>query len=316
MKVPYTCISCGYMVSLKADMRRHLYSRQTPCPKTLNEIELTNEIKDKILKDRIYRIPPPPPSAATTINQIVNYNNTINNLITGMDTFEKIDKYMAHSDIKLLEYGDSIDKNFTKHVTGLKQKEHDDSLGAYDALILDKDNLLEVIDQVSSLAKQNCENFNVVYDKKFNRLKLYDMGAWNEFILMKGINTLLLKIQDSYFNAYECYLIRKIEFSSLNHHDKAIIKSQLSEYYKFIGCFEIQPYAKDKNETEIIYNDDDKRFDSFVEYTDENTALPIKYTDMYARVCDETKTSELNSIKRNIVDIVKRNCQKKRRRTK
>ena len=307
MKIPYTCPRCNYQCIRKGHMQQHL-NKKKQCPKAQSDIELSDEIKNIILEHRVYRPPPVVTPPHQTINQIVNYNNTINNLVTNIDTIEKLTKYITFSDVKLLEYGDTIENNFVKQVKGLKRV--DDTYGVYDGLILDKDNLLEVVDQVSSLAHEHCENLNIVYDKKFNKLKLYDMGKWDEFILIKGITTLLTKIQEQFFNLYECYLVRKIEFSSLCAQEKAIIRDQLIEYYKFIGCFEIDPYVKNKNDSEIIYNQDDRRCDPFLEFNDENTEMPIRYTELYTRVCGETKTSELNKIRHTIVDIIKKNCMK------
>ena len=55
-KEPYACICCGYTTHLKNDMKRHLYIGKKPCPKILNDIELTDEIKDYILTNRVYHI--------------------------------------------------------------------------------------------------------------------------------------------------------------------------------------------------------------------------------------------------------------------
>lgn len=53
-KPPYICYCCGYETPRKADMRIHLYKKK-PCPKILNNIELTDEIKEFILANRIYK---------------------------------------------------------------------------------------------------------------------------------------------------------------------------------------------------------------------------------------------------------------------
>jgi hypothetical protein len=53
----YECVCCGYKTSLKTDMRRHLYTAKKNCPKTENIIELTDEIKEHILANRVYHIP-------------------------------------------------------------------------------------------------------------------------------------------------------------------------------------------------------------------------------------------------------------------
>jgi hypothetical protein len=175
---------------------------------------------------------------------------------------------------------------------------------------MDKHNLLEVIDQVSSLADETFENMNILYDEKFNKLKLYESGEWNVSILISGIRTLLMKIKEVYFDQYECYLIRKIEYSTLNLFSKQKIREKLVDYYKFLGCFEIDPYANGRNDSEIKYNMDDDRHDPFIEYTDRNREVPIRYMDLYVKTRDDTKKSELNKIKHDIIDIIKKNSKK------
>ena len=52
---PYTCVLCGYMTHHKPEMRRH-FNRKRPCPKTVNNIEMTEEIQQQILDNRVYHI--------------------------------------------------------------------------------------------------------------------------------------------------------------------------------------------------------------------------------------------------------------------
>jgi hypothetical protein len=58
-KKPYTCPRCDYKTNDKRNMRRHLYKLKKKCQATKNNIELTEEIKQITLTDRIYRIPKP-----------------------------------------------------------------------------------------------------------------------------------------------------------------------------------------------------------------------------------------------------------------
>lgn len=54
---PYTCCRCGYTTKLKANMRKHLYRRHDNCPATKNNIILTEELKNHILENRVYKLP-------------------------------------------------------------------------------------------------------------------------------------------------------------------------------------------------------------------------------------------------------------------
>ena len=74
MTVPYTCIRCDYKSKDKRNMRRHLYDRKIVCPGCKNNIELTEEIKDCILLNRIYHIPVHDKRSLTSLNQSVIIN--------------------------------------------------------------------------------------------------------------------------------------------------------------------------------------------------------------------------------------------------
>jgi hypothetical protein len=298
---PYNCARCNYTTNHKGHMKFHLYDLKFQCPGSKNDIELTDEIKEIILKNRIYHIPIAEP--ITTINQIINNHNTINNFIANMDSVEKLTKYITFQDTTLLEYHETIENKFAKRIKKLED-------GTSNLLVMDKHNLLEVVDQVSSLATETFENLNIIYDEKFNKLKLYESGCWTESLLMNGIRILLMQIQAVYFNVYECYLIRKIEYSQLVPQHKAKIREQLSEYYKFLGCFCIDPYVMGRNDSEIKYNIDDERCDPCLEFTDQNRKIPIYYTKMYTEIRDKTLVSQLNRIKNDIIDIIKKNSKR------
>lgn len=55
--IPYSCPRCGYKIKHRRCMSDHLFKKKKPCPATLNEIELTDFIKNYILDNRVYKIP-------------------------------------------------------------------------------------------------------------------------------------------------------------------------------------------------------------------------------------------------------------------
>ena len=59
MTVPYTCIRCGYATNEKYRMNDHFFKKKKICQAIKNDIELTLEVKNKILLDRVYRITKP-----------------------------------------------------------------------------------------------------------------------------------------------------------------------------------------------------------------------------------------------------------------
>ena len=54
-KTPYTCPRCGYAISHKGSMRTHMYTLKKKCPATVNDIDLTDEIKTWVLENRVYK---------------------------------------------------------------------------------------------------------------------------------------------------------------------------------------------------------------------------------------------------------------------
>ncbi len=62
--IPYSCIRCGYTTKHKTKMTNHLFERKKYCPAIVNNIKLTEEIKNFILENRVYKIP-----KKTTITQ-------------------------------------------------------------------------------------------------------------------------------------------------------------------------------------------------------------------------------------------------------
>lgn len=288
-KEPYCCIRCNYVTPLKGDMNKHLYKLKKTCPATKNDIELTNEIKDYILANRIYHLPKE--ESKNIINNIQNIN-TINNFIANMDPIEKISKYIVFKDIDLCNYSDTIENGLRDKCKLLENKRCD--------IEIDNNGFIDIIDQVSSLARNNMEEFNIIFDEKYNKLKLYEDGSWNESIITSGIKTFLTKIQEFYWDNYEFYLIRKIELAN-NFQNKNRSKELIIEYYKFIGCYDIEPYSKQKSDPTILYDEDSD---------DESKDISDKYYSLYIKTRDAIQKSYINTIKKQVIDILKKNSQR------
>lgn len=59
VKLPYSCPRCGYNTPLRCNMNSHLYTKLKTCQGLISSIVLTEEIKDEIMENRIYRAPAP-----------------------------------------------------------------------------------------------------------------------------------------------------------------------------------------------------------------------------------------------------------------
>jgi hypothetical protein len=54
-KQPYECPRCGYVSARKSNMCQHFFAKKNPCPCVKADVELTQEVTDYVLTNRIYR---------------------------------------------------------------------------------------------------------------------------------------------------------------------------------------------------------------------------------------------------------------------
>lgn len=105
-KRPYVCPRCAYCTHEKNNMRKHLYHVAKVCPATHEDIELTDEVKEYIMKNRVYRAtrPKPAPTQSPSTAPIPSAEQNDYSLI--MRTPEKyyqkiVEKYLGGTHKKL-----------------------------------------------------------------------------------------------------------------------------------------------------------------------------------------------------------------------
>lgn len=291
MKQPYVCIRCGYETHHKPAMNKHLYTKKKPCPMIENEIELTLDIKEHILNNRIYKITQP-----ATVQQVINNNinnyNTINNFVANLDTIEKLTKYTEYKKIDVIDFNQSVEDKYAGKV---KRLESNPNKYGFELQIHD---FLDIINEISKVSNEGTFEFSMLYDSKINRLKFYEDGVWEEILLAKGLKQIITVIQDALFDSYEFYLIRKMNNDAC-FRTRQEMKELLEEYYKFIGCFDVNPKSKDKSDGYILQDQDNEDFE-----------VSEKCWQTYNRVRDNLKKVEINSLKKEVLDIIKRNSSK------
>jgi len=304
--VLYTCCCCGYETKFKTNMVHHFYKLKNPCPKIIANIELTEEIKQYILANRIYK--PPEEKRVTqnttiqTINNINNFN-TVNNFISGIDIIEKMTKYTEHKQLDIVPFSQCVEDKYLTKAKRLESCSRNVELKYQD--------ILDIIHDVCNGECKIVEEFNVIYDSKVNTIKLYEQGEWQEMIVSKGIVHIIKIIQEFYLDSYEFFLIRKMKDSNEPGRRKAKYRELLEEYFKFIACFDIDPYYKDKNNNEILFNDEDPRYYKEVDYSDIDAhSIEEEMNKIYSNIRDKITKSEINSIKKEVIDIIKKNTKR------
>ena len=165
-KVLYKCPRCEYETNQKNMMRRHLYLLKKPCPGSTVPLELTNEIKEYILANRIWHPPlPEERPQPLTINQTINDYNIMNNLITRVDDLKKLNAYTEYNDTPLLNFSDEVDETYKRKrgfMEAMKSKN----------IFLDQTNIYDAIDDVTSI--KDLAQLNILYEEVAQKLKIYD----------------------------------------------------------------------------------------------------------------------------------------------
>jgi hypothetical protein len=301
IKDNYLCIRCGFNTKNKNDIRRHFYTLKKICPAIKNNIELTDEIKEYILNNRIYIIQKPEKQEKTKKPQIIHNNQIINNyqqitnLITGMDSFEKINKYIKYKNIELLDIDDIFNETFELKSNKLKNNK-------FKYFYLNVQSIIGIIDEITTIKDIN--KLNIFYDNILNKIKIFCDNEWLSLLIDFGIVTLIDKIQYAYLNSYECYLIRKI-INENNYQSKQELKEILGEYYKFLAWFDIKPYIYRKNNNEILFNDnDDKYYEVNNDYS-----MYDEYYKLYTNIILKINKTEQSKVKKGIENIIKKNTK-------
>ena len=296
MKItPYTCFRCNYITKDKRHMRMHLYNRKKECPAISleNDIDLTDEIKEKILKNRVYYLPKI--VKEPTFVQNIQYNNTMNNYIKNMDSIDKISKYLEYNDKETNCLEDHLEELFKNLINNLK--ENNFKRGTYD---IDEDRQLELISDISKIKTGDVENMNIFYDEKTKELNIHN-GCWDSYLVDRGLKELIYMLQNNLLNHYEQYLMKQYYVFEKNERTKQKIREDIERHYKFIGCFELEPFVKGKDDCDIL-GDEHGDFGVY--------KLEEKYTALYTSIVDDMKRYEINKMKKNILDILKSNTKK------
>lgn len=296
---PYTCPRCGYKTHRKDHFHKHLYLNKKQCPTIEADIELTDEIKEHLMNYRKYH----DRHSEKVINNTINNYNTMNNYIANLDTFDKLGKVMKHKSIELIPFDRSVELKYEK--TRMKL-ENDQGHHA-----ITHEDIYEIIDHVTRVSEKNMDDFNILYDSEMNKIMMYESGDWKEMFMATGLKTVIRTIQDYFWHAYECYLIRKMQRTTINAFDRVKLRELLKEYYAFIASLDVEPFVKDKCNNKIMYTaDDDEYWDEAPPSNAEQFTLSEEYTKLYNDLRGDLTIKLREKWKHDLLDLVKRNCKK------
>jgi hypothetical protein len=289
--IPYTCPRCDYKSKDKYNIRNHLYKRKKKCPALENDIELTNEIKEYILENRVYKIPKE--IKQPTVIQNITYNNTMYNYVKNINTIDKLNKYLEYKNIEPTSLEDNVQNHFYRRITNLKT---DAFKFGYD---MGNNRLFDIFEEITKI--RNLQDMNIIYDDKLKELSLFKSGSWETMLIERGIKEILEMLKEYFLDHYELFLFRRIYFIEKNEREKQRYKVHLEDYYKFIGTFDLRPIIEDKDDREIL-GEEQGEIGVY--------KLEEKWLKIYNTLVDNMKRYEINKIKKDIDLIVKNNSNK------
>jgi hypothetical protein len=297
----YECARCVFCSDDRTNMRRHLYKKKL-CPATRNDIDLTEEIKQYILTNRIYRsVKTKPLKEKNVINQYINNYNVLNNFVGGMDTLEKLMGYVQHKNLTIKPLDYQVELKFAKEKEQLSK-----GIGHYN--FTQKD-MFDMIDDLTTIDENCVEDYNVHLDQ--SKLVVYEGGDWKEMYKTHGLQYFIRIIKENYWDTYEVYLIRKIRDMDLNFSERIRFKYYLQEYYTFLACTDNDPYVKDRPDNQVIYNADDDRYWDEPSYVDiDSHKIADEYMRLYTQWKTELRDKDRDKLQRELSDLLRNNSKK------
>lgn len=317
---PYQCYRCGHSTKNKTGMNYHLFLRQKACPPTLHNIDLTDEIRTVILRDRIYCPPSTPlsivassPASPATpaqihnnyhLNQLIqiNYHHSAHialaNNIKRIDPLIKLNRFLEYKNEELKGVDDGIEEYFEDTVTELDDLDYiTNNITRRQPYTLSPDDLLDALHQYSRIDKDRLSHMNIIMNKKDDRLYLYNEGRWQECLTNIGLMTLIKSLVVYYLSSYEMYLIRGLERRGdrpITDHPQ--FSECLTHYYQFIGTFKVDPYVKTCCDAYVLERD---------VYPREKTyELSEKYMTVFGKTMARMDVTEKKIIKDQVVQIL------------
>jgi hypothetical protein len=305
MLPPYVCVACGYETRHKPSMRRHLYSRK-PCPKVMNDIVLADEIKEYILENRVYHIKKQY-QPQKVVNQTINNIHTVNNFVAGLDTLDKLCNYTRYLNTPIMNMPLTIKDKLHESIKCLECDEHERTQSS---ICLEKEDLMNIIRDVSRSVKE-LQDFNIIYDTKYDEILIFEDDEWQHYSVQTGLEMMFYHIQECLLNAYEVFLIRKMDSTITKHQDRARCRELLTEYYKFLAAFNIDPYVRGKNDFVLKYPSNDEKHHIYVSPNDPSRyQIEERCMKVYRTCREEMKDVERNAFKKSILGILKLNTLK------
>lgn len=312
----YCCPRCGYETEKKSNMRLH-FNNKHGCIPYNSHIELNDEVKETVLRNRTYKVDKgPPPSTTNMTNnnsnnhiisnicKTINNNNQIYNIVANFDTVSKIEKFMEYKNIDPVEFETRLEQTFGNQIRRLENNEMKPAFRFTQELIMD-----HIQDATKPVVTADEFNFSIIYDDKEKTIMIYE-GQWDTHRLTPGIRRMFEIFCSVYWNVYERFLVRKYHEAKLSHNmrHKALVAASLQIYYGVLASVDLEPHTMNKTDSYLLapydtceeVNDDDLGLNLDELYSLEEDIIPI-----YRDVKESLTKRDRDAVIKEVVDILK-----------
>jgi hypothetical protein len=141
------------------------------------------------------------------------------------------------------------------------------------------------------------------FREKLNKIALYHDDEWQEYRAEKGVQQIIRIHQTYFFEIYEqCILKQLYENDSHDARTRTRYMTQLKDYYKYLVIFDLQPFACDRENNDIVtkgpyYGIDNEHY------------ISEKAQEVYQEAKQELSKAEINNYKKEITNLIKKNTQ-------
>lgn len=244
----YICARCSYTTKVKQNIEKH-FNRKRICA-NINDVVLTDDIKQIVLKDKVYHKPTAviQPTQITNItNNIQNNNNNTYNL--NPETIEQLMLKLGRDMPNFIEtkFFRRRRQNFLLH----KDKEESRETCP---------KIPDFLEYIMEFLESERENNTFTLFIKQHIMHLHDDDMWQNKPVNAGIKNVMQLLKALILDAYEICLVRQLK----HWKTKMDATENLRQYYSFIECFEIKPTFLEErdNDNKLLYNKNEMEYDN------------------------------------------------------
>lgn len=265
LKVPeFKCPRCAYTTPYSTAMKKHLYKLKNSCPASASDIELTPELKQRILNDRVLslqattRILNQQQQIATTINNN-NTTTTNNNHITNNHNHYTIVIQQHLANQPLINNLDLYSRLNHLSIDNMEDRAKIacENLGWYDMKnnrvkdahhVIKEESCMNLFETLSSRSDDQKKIACIIKEPSCDLYSVHDGNTYVKQTELETMQSTISSVRRVFFDEYEKTLIRKKDDNALDEHQRLRCYNILKAYYLLLNAFDMFPCSSNFDE--------------------------------------------------------------------